>query len=105
MSDFTTFTQPVERRITRKLVEAIFSEPGRSVTVSNGVGRTGLILNAKGVYKHLASTGSDWITVYDRGEQAGSVLLIWGNEEDVISDYSDTPALRAIVEPLLDALV
>lgn len=102
-TDFARFASQEERRIARQLLAAIFSEPGRSVTVSNGGDETtGLILRESGVYRHLASTGSDVVTIYERGEQIGWVWLVWGNGEDLISDYSDNEATSAFVEPLLD---
>lgn len=102
-NDFQRFTQPIERKITRALIESIFAVPGRSVQVDNGAEeRTGLILNADGVYKHLAHTGFDHIIIFDGGERAGVVWLIWGNGEDLISDYSDNTFTRALVE-LLEA--
>lgn len=103
MTDFAKYTSAEERRITRQLLAAIFSEPGRCVTVHDGQDTTGMILRENQVYPHLASTGSDWLTVYEGGERIGAIWLIWGNGEDLISDYSDTPELNAIVEPLLEA--
>lgn len=100
---FQKYTSPTERRITRKLIEAIFAEPGRCVQVDNGAEeRTGLILNASGVYEHLAATGSDHIIIFEGGERVGVVWLVWGNGEDLITDYSDNEFTRSIVEPLLD---
>jgi hypothetical protein len=110
---FLRYASPDERRIVRKLVRSIFSVPGRGVTVYDGEDTTGMLTSAKEVYDHLATTGTDWILVYEGLEKAGpvwaakhlgTVMLIWGNGEDVISDYSDNATMEALIDPILDSL-
>jgi len=101
---FMQYTDATERRIVRKLLAGIFALPGgASVRVHGETGDlTGLILNARSVERHLAHTGSDTITIYQGANRLGFVWLVWGNGEDVITDYTDTPALHEIIEPLTD---
>jgi hypothetical protein len=103
-TDFMRYTTPVERRIARALLDAIFAVPGRYVTVHDGEGETGLITRREQVTEHLASTGQDSIVIYEGGEKIGWVWLVWGNDEDVITDYSDNEATRAIVDATYEAL-
>lgn len=102
--DFYRFTSSEEREITRKLLHAIFAEPSRCITVDDGEDVTGLILNEKEAYRHLATTECDWISVYERGCKLGTIMLVWGNGEDVISDYTDNAAMEALIEPILDSI-
>lgn len=105
MTSFQQYTQPIERKITRQLLAAIFAVPGRSVKVFDGEERTPLIEKESEVYQHLATTGSDWILIWDEtGKYIGGIWLVWGNGEDLISDWVALPEIDAIVEPVLDAL-
>ena len=48
--------------------------------------------------KALASTDSDVLVIRAAtGDRLGSVLLVWGNGEDVVSDYTDKPEIAALV--------
>lgn len=54
------------------------------------------------IMRALCSTDEDTLLLRDaNGARLGSVLLIWGNGQDVISDYSYTPATCANVELIL----
>ena len=47
----------------------------------------------------LCSTGSDFLRMRNEaGESVGWVALIWGNGEDLVSDYSDNEAIAKLVE-------
>lgn len=100
--DFMEYTTPTERAIARKLVRSIFSVPGRYLAIYDGEETSGVIMNEHFAYGKLASTDSDWIIVYEGGTRIGAICLIWGNDSDLISDYSDNEKIRAIVEPILD---
>jgi hypothetical protein len=47
----------------------------------------------------LASTDMDTLIVYLGDKRVGSVLFIWGNGTDVLSDHSDNAVINALVEP------
>jgi len=101
MTNFQEFATAEERRITRALLKRAASVVGTYFQVNDGEEWTGLILNESGVYKHLATTDSDMIRFHRNGKSVGWVLLIWGNGEDLISDYSDNEVIRAIVEEVV----
>jgi hypothetical protein len=51
------------------------------------------------IIKAMYSTDSDTLIIRRAdGEKVGSVLLVYGNGEDVISDYSDNPEIEALVK-------
>lgn len=89
MRDLDRFTSPVERRIATDLVDALLAE-GFALRVSDGVGycHDEPTTDRDSVLDALCSTESDLILVYD-DDSVGYrwVLLIWGNGEDLISDY------------------
>jgi hypothetical protein len=42
----------------------------------------------------LCTTDSDVLRLHDTsGEPVGNIWLVWGNDEDVISDHSDSEAM------------
>ncbi len=52
----------------------------------------------------LATTDCDTLRFRDAaGEKVGIVVLIWGNDCDVISDYSDNAATGELVDAVLAA--
>lgn len=57
--------------------------------------------DADAIFKALSSTDSDVIRVYTpTGQRLGWVLLIWGNDRDVISDY--IVSLKSLISRALD---
>lgn len=102
MSDFEQYASPIEQEVTQKLLASIFSKVGRSAKTNDGAdGWSALLFSPAEVFPLLASTGQDWIAIFEGGKRIGSVLLIWGNDEDLISDWSDNEATNAIIEPLI----
>lgn len=96
-----------ERRIARRLIRTILGA-GYHVRVWEGEGwggpRTSKLSEAM---EHLGSTDSDRLYVYDPNGsdlpvKMGGVLLIWGNGLDLISDYTDTPAMCALLDPVME---
>lgn len=49
----------------------------------------------------LGTTGEDYVIAYDAetGKKVGWVWLIWGNDEDLITDH--TTNLTPIIDPLI----
>lgn len=87
----------VERRIVGRLVDAGLSM-GYSVSVNDGeewtVKRSS---NRKEIMDALATTDSDTLRFHTSGgDRVGGFFLVWGNDEDVISDHSDNEACEAL---------
>lgn len=49
------------------------------------------------VYGALGTTDYDAIRFYADGKLIGSVALVWGNDTDVIHDWSDTPEIDRLM--------
>lgn len=95
---FMRYTTPTERRITRALINGAIQR-GWSVSVYDGEEWTlRNVCALKTVTDALATTGSDVLHFTKPNMTgAGQVVLIWGNDEDVISDHSDNAAMRSLV--------
>ena len=105
-TDYSRYTTREERHVTNALLDSIFSDPSRCVTVSNGCEEShGPFFNKAQVNAQLASTGSDWINVYGADARCiGSIWLVWGNGADLISDWTDNEVINGICDPILDAI-
>lgn len=95
---FMRYTTATERRITRALINGAIQ---RGWTVSAHDGDAWTVKNATAVAtvtNQLATTGSDRLH-FTNADQVGvgQIILIWGNDEDVISDHSDNAAMRSLV--------
>lgn len=88
----------VEKKIARKLVKIILAK-GYEICVHEGEDwaiRKSAEVNK--IMAALASTGEDTIIVRTvDGRRLGSIMLIWGNGEDLISDNTDNEDMNAIV--------
>jgi hypothetical protein len=51
----------------------------------------------KAIFAAMNSTDSDTLIFFRGGQRVGNVWLIWGNEDDVVSDWSDNAEIDAIV--------
>ena len=82
--------QELEKRICRRAVKCLL-DAGYDVGVNDG-GETVLerSTNTRKIYAAMYSTDEDYLLAVDRasGKQIGWVRLIYGNCEDVISDYT-----------------
>lgn len=78
-----------EKRIARQVVTRLLDN-GYSISVWEGEDFAILKSNSiERIMKALASTDSDVLRAYDADDNPmGSVLLVWGNGEDLISDGS-----------------
>lgn len=119
---FERFTQPIEREIATKLVDAILSAEAEGglvnrrdvcddrlfIRVYDGEDYFPAIgfapeRNLEAVKARLATTGSDCFYIEQSdGHVIGSILLIWGNGEDLISDYADNDLIESIVRSIED---
>jgi hypothetical protein len=90
-----------EAAIARKLVNAALAK-GWLVTVYDGeeIAVSGSA-DRDAIFDAMNSTECDILrfrSPNDEPEFMGWVALIWGNGEDLISDYSDNKAITALVE-------
>lgn len=99
---FQRHTTPTERRITRALIQAALKR-GWTVSVYDSAYGSGewtvkRATDLATVTDALATTGGDVLHLTNADERGmGQIVLIWGNDEDVISDHSDTPAIAEII--------
>ena len=94
----TQYAKPSEARIARKIV-ADALEKGWTISVWDGeewtVKRSS---DSDRIIGALCSTDSDALRFRDGDTIIGSVSLVWGNDEDVISDHTDCPELNEFME-------
>lgn len=90
MNSLDRYAPKTAARIARKLVAALLAagyalsvDDGEEITVRKST-------DAREIIDALATTDHDYLRAYYNGEtiRAGWVMLIWGNDEDVISDWS-----------------
>lgn len=94
-----------EYKIARRLVEKATDE-GYTVTVDDG-GAIALERSSdvNAIMAALGTSGIDHVTFYTpMGRRTGTVMLIWGNGTDLISDYAapDLDAMEAWLKPVSD---
>ena len=87
-----------EARIARKIVKDALAN-GWTVSVNDGeewtVKRSA---DSRAILAALCSTDSDILRLRDEaGDRVGDIMLIWGNDEDLISDHSDNDAMTAFM--------
>lgn len=93
---------PIERKIATKLVATLLAE-GFDLGVHDGEETT--IRHSKDaneIVKALGATELDNLRVYEDGERIGTVLLIWGNAEDLISDIAGPADGIERIEAIID---
>jgi hypothetical protein len=83
-----------EARIARKIVKDALAN-GWTVSVYDGeewtVKRSA---DSRAILDALCTTDSDVLRLRDAsGEPVGNIWLVWGNDEDVISDHTDSEAM------------
>lgn len=52
----------------------------------------------------LQQTDEDVLKLYGDGKPVGWVPLIWGNDCDLVSNYSGNPVIDALMHPIIKAL-
>lgn len=104
---FDRFTSLTERTVARTLIDAIL-EAGYSISVYDGEEFNSYDhTTQKDVTDNLATTGEDrlYIRKPDTSDDwCGWFWLIWGNGEDLISDYAANDVCEAIVQPIYETL-
>jgi hypothetical protein len=94
-----------ERRIVGKLVQDALAG-GYSLSVWDGEEMTVVeSVDPDEIYKALASTDSDTLYIHTREKNPPGVVLVWGNDCCIISDYNTSlDALLAGAHALADEL-
>ena len=83
-----------EARIARKIVKDALAN-GWTISVNDGEEWT--VKNStdsRTILEAMCSTDSDVLRLRDAaGEAIGNIWLVWGNDEDLISDHTDSEAM------------
>jgi hypothetical protein len=94
----------IEKRIAGRLVTELLKGGENKISVFDGEEYC-LVRNNdfETVMKHLMTTESDTIVVRTgQGVKLGSFYLIYGNEEDVISDHTDNEYCTKVFDVVLN---
>lgn len=98
MTDLEKYAPRAARVIACKLIDKALRQ-GLKISVNDGVEWTVKHSQDRAVIiAALASAECDCLQFNDDNGKLGKVWLIWGNDEDVISDYSDDDAIIQLVE-------
>jgi len=98
---------PIEARIARRFVTQA-TGLGYRISVRDDYTGEGEIVVRRSrdigvIMAALGSTGGDTLTLFDTDDRRlGSLVLIWGNGEDVISDHTDNEEMNALAEQAMD---
>lgn len=100
---FYRHTQAIERRIAKKLIDELLRR-GYSISVFDSEEFTLKRSTSRAdIINALATTDSDTLRVRDSdGELIGHFILIWGNGEDLISDFSAKSETFDLMDSLFD---
>lgn len=78
-----------EKLIVGKLVTDLLAKDCKLTVYDGEEDVVVLSTDAEAIFKALASTDSDVIRIYTAtGQRLGWVYLVWGNDVDIISDYT-----------------
>jgi len=77
----------LELRIAREAIKGLL-KAGYSVSIDNGEKESPALTNEQHISSVLFQTDEDWVYAWKEGKRVGWVLLIYGNVQDVISDYT-----------------
>lgn len=72
---------------------------GYSITVYDG-GETVVekCRSKEDIFSAMFSTDEDTLFFYRDGRKVGWIFFVYGNRESVVSDYSDNPAMEALLK-------
>lgn len=102
LTEHETIELPIARRIIKNGLKA-----GYTISVYDGeVWTVKKSTNAREIHAALASTDSDTVRFRTAdGVPVGSVLFIWGNGEEVVSDCTDKPEIDALIGQNSDGVI
>lgn len=96
------YAAPIEHKIAVCLIINALALPGATISVNDGEEWTVKESNDIGkVWAALATTDSDVLRVHLPDGTTGSVVLIWGNGVDLISDWTD----NELADKLCDSVI
>lgn len=99
-ADFPDHLSVTEGRIISKILDTALVDPLVEIEVHDecevAVKRT---RDRAKIEAETAATCMTYFVFYRDGERTGTVMLVHGNESDVISDYSDNQATEALLAP------
>lgn len=94
-------TTAEERRIVSRLVKIAITK-GYAISVNDGEEWTvKKSRDENAILSALATTGMDVLRFRLADARIGDITLIWGNDEDVISDSTDNEEMAAIISHAL----
>lgn len=92
------YATATETRIAKAIVTAALAK-GWKVSVHDGEEfALKQSTDKAAIYEAMNSTDSDTLRFRNAGGVVGSVMLIWGNDEDLLSDHSDNEVINVFVE-------
>jgi hypothetical protein len=97
VTNFMEYATAEERRIVRRLLRTAHGNGVTSFRVCDGDEWHGPFSREPEILAALATTSDDIVRFYRGDKSIGWVWLIWGNGEDLVSDYSDNEEVRRIV--------
>lgn len=85
---FQYINNATEVRIAKSIVHRLLNS-GYQLRVNDGEETvTPITKDLNTIFAAMASTEMDYLLAYKDGKRVGSVMLIWGNGEDLLSDCS-----------------
>lgn len=90
---------PIERKIATNLIKQALTL-GWLVSINDGEETTiEKTIDFDTAFNALATTGEDYLIFHNtNGEKIGTIWLVWGNGEDLITDTSDQPDIIALCD-------
>lgn len=93
------YAQPAEARIARKIVADALAKNWKVCVFDGEEWPLESSTKETEILEAMCSTDSDVLRFRDAdGQPVGKVWLIWGNDEDVISDHTDSPEMNEFME-------
>ncbi len=88
----------IERKIAGQIIDRALAA-GYTVSVWDGEAYCLKRSTGKGaIMAAIGSSDGDSLLIREAGgRKVGSIALVWGNGEDIVCDYTDNPAIRALV--------
>ena len=98
MSKQLEHASEVERQIVRRLVSDILAKGYRLSVYDGGEFTVKFSTDATAILDALASTDSDNLIIRRADKsRVGFVMLIWGNDTDLISDHTDSAEVSGLI--------
>jgi len=98
-----TYASDLERTIARRLITKLLAA-GCAITISNG-GAPGDeeiedSTDKEAILQAMSQTGLDYVRSAIDGQNVSTIMLVYGNDEDLVSDFTDNEFTNAIIEAI-----